>query len=175
MIIRTKFSLKTIAGGAMGLIIVGCFVASSPAQRRRPPKHPSICGNPTLPCKTVATFKPNDLPFRLPENAVIFDTELFYAVILKTVGRDDNDCDVFVSEDERLGAQALFPDRKVFASRCADPETLYYTNTNPKHRFVAVYAGSTPTEANRVLSAVKATGKFSGANIRRMRTGFNGT
>jgi hypothetical protein len=154
--------------------MVVSFVAQS-AQRRRPTRHASICGNPRLACKTIATFQPNDLPFRIPENAVIFDTELFYAVILKTVGRDENDCHVFVSEDERLRAQALFPDRKVFASRCADPETLFYTNTSPKHRFMAVYAGSTPAEANRTLQAVKATGKFPSANLRRMRTGFNGT
>jgi endonuclease V-like protein UPF0215 family len=82
---------------------------------------------------------------------------------------------VFVPEAERLRTQALFPDRKVFASRCADPETLFYTNTSSKHRFMAVYAGATPAEANRVLQAVKATGKFPSANLRRMRTGFNGT
>ena len=39
---------------------------------------------------------------------------------------------------------------------------------------MAVYAGKAPAEANRMLAAVKATGKFPGANIRRMRTGFNG-
>ena len=146
------------------------------AQRRRPVvKHLSVCGNPTIPCKTIATFQPNDLPFRLPEKAVIFDTELFYAIILKSVGVSEADCDVFVPETERLETQALFPDHKVFASRCADPETLFYTGMNPRHRFMAVYAGTTLAEAQRMLSAVKATGKFPGANIRRMRTGFNGT
>jgi hypothetical protein len=40
---------------------------------------------------------------------------------------------------------------------------------------MAVYAGSTLAEAKRVLAAVKATGKFPGANLRRIRTGFNGT
>lgn len=162
-------------GVTIALVIVGCCAISAPAQRRRPAKHASVCGNPTLPCKTVATFQPNDLPFRVPKNAVIFDTELFYAVILKTVGRDENDCDVFVSEVERLRTQSLFPDHKVFTSRCADVETLFYTNTSPRHRFMALYAGSTLAEANRMLQAVKATGKFPGANLRRMRTGFNGT
>jgi hypothetical protein len=169
---RSKILKLLVAGCAV--VAVVSFVAQS-AQRRRPARHASICGNPKLPCKTSATFQPNDLPFRIPENAVIFDTELFYAVVLKTVGRDENDCDVFVPEAERLRTQALFPDRKVFASRCADPETLFYTNTSPKRRFMAVFAGSTPAEANRVLQAVKATGQFPGANIRRMRTGFNGT
>ncbi|HAF14727.1 MAG TPA: hypothetical protein DCK99_13735, partial [Blastocatellia bacterium] len=66
-------------------------------------------------------------------------------------------------------------DHKVFSSRCADPENLFYTNVSEKHRIMAVYAGTTPAEAKRVLDAVKATGKFPGANLRRMRTGFNGT
>jgi hypothetical protein len=40
---------------------------------------------------------------------------------------------------------------------------------------MAIYAGLTPAEANRMLAAVKATGKFPGANLRRMRATFNGT
>ena len=146
------------------------------AQKRRPiAKHPSVCGNPTLPCKSAATFQPNDLRFHLPEKAVIFDTELFYAIILKSVGVSEADCDVFVPETERLETQALFPEHKVFASRCADAGELFYTGMSAKHRFMAVYAGTTIAEAQKMLAAVIATGKFPGANIRRMRTGFNGT
>ena len=111
----------------------------------------------------------------MPKNAVIYDTELFYAIILKSVGTSEDDCDVFVPESERLAAQALFPDHKVFSSRCPDVETLFYANVNSKHRIMAVYAGTTLVEARRLLESVKATGKFPGANIRRMRTGFNGT
>jgi hypothetical protein len=171
---RSKI-LKLLVGGFAGVMVMSFLAPSTAAQRRRPAKHASVCGNPMVACKTSVTFQPNDLPFRVPQNAVIFDTELFYAIILKTVGRDENDCKVFVAENERLRTQALFPDHKVFASRCADPETLFYTNTSPRHRIMAVYAGSTLAEANRMLQAVKATGKFPGANIRRMRTGFNGT
>ncbi len=40
---------------------------------------------------------------------------------------------------------------------------------------MAVYAGATLADANRTLRAVKATGKFPGANIRRMRAIMNGT
>jgi hypothetical protein len=138
-------------------------------------KKGSICGNPTAACRTSVTFQPHDLPFRVPANAVIFDTELFYAVILKSVRAPNDGCDVFVPESDRLQTQALFPDRKVFASRCAEPGELFYTNVSEKHRIMAVYAGTTLAEAKRVLEAVKATGKFPGANIRQMRTGFNGT
>ncbi len=146
------------------------------AQKRRPVvKHLSVCGNPMLPCKTTATFEPYDLPFRMPENVVIYDTELFYAVILKSVTTADDNCDVFVPEDQRLAAQALFPDHKVFSSRCEEPGRLSYSNTSPKARLMAVYAGTTLADANRMLAAVKATGKFPGANLRRMRAVMNGT
>ena len=150
-------------------------VAGQSHASRKRVKHASICGNPKVACKTAATFQPNDLPFRVPENSVIFDTELFYAVILKSVGAKDDNCETFVPETERLAAQALFPERKVFSSRCADVENLFYTNTDPTFRIMAVYGGTTLAEANRALAAVKATGKFPGAYLRRMRTGFNGT
>jgi hypothetical protein len=135
----------------------------------------SLCGNPQVACKTSVDFQPNDLPFRVPKNSVIFDTELFYAVILKTVTVGGDDCDTFVPETERLEAQALFPDHKVFSSRCYDPENLFYSTVSDKHRIMAVYGGVTPAESKRMLAAVKATGKFPDAYVRRMRTGFNGT
>ena len=140
----------------------------------------SLCGNPTIPCKTSVPFAAYDLPFRVPARAVIFDTELFYAIILKSVPSKEEDCSVFVSEPERTAAQALFRDHKVFTSRCADPGEpesgmLFYTNVDPKFRIMAVYGGTTLVESKRVLAAVKATGKFPDAYVRRMRTGFNGT
>lgn len=144
-------------------------------RRRRPPQPMKICFNPSVPCKSAATFEPHDLPFELREGNVIDETEFFYAVILKSIRADDTNCEQFVPESERVQAQALFPSRKVFASRCADPGALYYTNVNPAQRFMAVYAGKTQGEAARMLAAVRATRKFPGANIRRMRAGFNGT
>jgi hypothetical protein len=162
--------LATFAVGALSYAAVG----QSRAPRKQV-KRASICGNPKVACKTSVTFEQYDLPFRVPESLVIFDTELFYAIVLKSVPAKEEDCKVFVPEAERLPAQALFPDHKVFTSRCADVETLFYTNVNPKFRIMAVYGGTTLAEAKRVLEAVKATGKFPGANLRRMRTGFNGT
>ena len=156
-------------------VVLISLAGSISAQKRRAVKHASICGDPTAACKTSATFQPFDLPFRLPEKAVIYDTDLFYAVVLKSVSAPNDNCDIFVPESDRLAAQVLFPDRKVFSSRCAEPGGLSYTNTSPKAQFMAVYAGMTLADANRMLAAVKATGKFPGANIRRMRTAFNGT
>jgi len=87
----------------------------------------------------------------------------------------DGDCETFVSEAERLQTQTLFPDRKVFTSRCTDPGNLFYSPISDAHRIMAVYAGITAAEANRTLQTVKASGKFPDAYLRRMRTGFNGT
>ena len=159
------------------MFLAGTMVASAWGQLRRPQRAPrgAICGNPKLPCKTSVTFSEYDLPFRVPAKAVIFDTELFYAIILKSVAAAEDDCNAFVPEAERLQAQSLFPDRKVFSSRCIEPGELFYTNVSEKHRIMAVYAGTTLAEAKRTLTAVNATGKFPGAYIRRMRTGFNGT
>jgi hypothetical protein len=181
---RIGFSLTRVASA---LVIASIVVAplnyptmgQSHVDRQRARKG-IICGNPKVTCKTSIPFEPNDLPFRVPERSVIVDTELFYAIILKSLRTKEEDCDVFVPEAERLAAQALFPDHKVFTSRCADPGMpgsgmLFYTNMNQNSRIMAVYAGTTLAEAQRVLAAVKATGKFPGAFMRRMRTGFNGT
>ena len=159
---------------AMLSLPCGPVAAQSHAKVRRA-SAAAICGNPQIACKTSVTFQPHDLTFRVPRNAVILDTQLFYAVILKSIPAADDSCDVFIPETERLEAQAMFPDHKVFTSRCAEPGELFYTNVSGNHRMMAVYAGPTPAEAKRVLASVNATGKFPGANIRRMRTGFNGT
>jgi hypothetical protein len=153
------------------------------AQGRRATTHAVICGNPKLACKTTATFGDNDLPFQVPKNSVIVDTVPFYAIILQSTAVKNDACDVFIPEADRLAAQALFPDHKVFSSRCTDPENLFYADVSSRntryfsetHRLLAVYAGTTLAEAKQMLARVQATGKYPGANIRRMRTGFNGT
>jgi hypothetical protein len=163
-------------GVAIWLLAVTASVDAAAAQSHvRHRARGSICGNPTVACKTSASFQPHDLQFRVPANSVIFDTELFYAIILKSLPSAEDDCNTFVPEAERLAAQSLFPDRKVFASRCVEPGELFYTNVDSKHKIMAVYAGTTLADAKRVLGSAKATGKFPGAYMRRMRTGFNGT
>jgi hypothetical protein len=152
------------------------FSSQAFAQKRRPPvKYLSVCGNPNITCPSAATFEPYDLPFRMPQSVVIYDTELFYAIILRSVSVPPDSCDNFIPEPERLAAQILFRDHKVFTSRCVEPGRLSYSNTSSKTNFMAVYAGRTLAEANRMLAAVKVTGKFPGATMRCMRTGFNRT
>ena len=176
---RSGFLVVLHASAFVLLFIVTSGLDSAAGQshvKTRRATRGSVCGNPMVACKTSVTFEPNDLPFRVPKNSVIFDTELFYAVILRTTTvTDDYNCNAFVPETDRLAAQALFPDHKVFTSRCTEPGNLFYTTISENHRVMAVFAGTTLAEANRVLAAVKATGKFPGAYVRRMRTGFNGT
>ena len=174
MLVRKKF-LGALLLGAVALVAFG-FPQSGEAQSRRArqARRWPVCGDPTVHCRTDVKFEPHDLPFRLPQSAVIWESEMFYAVILKSV-KSDTDCSVHVPEDERLEAQALFPRNKVFADRCDEPGTIYYTNTDPNYNFMAVYAGATRAEAQRMLDKVKASGRYPTANLRRMRVAFNGT
>jgi hypothetical protein len=139
-----------------------------------------ICGNPNVKCKTDATmFGVNDIQFEIPKNSVIAESELFYAVILKSRPIKDffgaaGDCWAVDTEAERLAAQGLFPNNKVFSQRCGY-DSLYYTGVKENTVFLAVYAGKTPAQAQTVLKTVNATGKFKGAYIKRIQAQFNGT
>jgi hypothetical protein len=161
-----------VGAGVRGYALGGELASG---QKHRKQKLATICGNPKAPCKTDFTFQPHELPFRISTRSVIYDSVPFYAIILKSVRAPNDDCNAIVSEGERERAQALFPDHKVFASRCYEPGTVYYTNVGENQHFMAVYAGATRAEARAVLAAVKATGQYSGANLRRMRAGINGT
>ena len=169
--IRTTVAMAAIAIAMLGLLAVD----SAAQKKRRPAKHLAVCGNPNSACPSAVTFEPYDLPFRMPASAVIYDTDFFYAVILKSVPSPADDCDHFIPEPDRLAAQVLFPNQKVFTSRCPEPGRLSYSNTSPNAQFMAVYAGTTLADANRMLATVLATRKFAGANIRRMRAMMNGT
>ena len=161
--------------GVVMLVLLACGAAASQRGKNIPRRPAAVCPDPTARCRTSVPFEPHQLPFVVPPNAVIFETEKFYAVVLKS-GRDKTqDCTGFVPESERLEAQKLFPRQKVFASRCYEPDELYYEGIDPDVRFMAVYAGRTRAEAAATLAKVKATGLFPGAYLKRTSTGFNGT
>lgn len=171
---KTKF-LCCVLACLLAIVALG-FDVNSQTRRGRRPQRGAICFDPNVSCRTTATFEPYDLPFRIPANAVIWESEPFYAIILTSMRYTDRNCETrFVPEAQRLEAQALFPDRKVFASRCGEPGTVFYSNTSPNTNFMAVYGGRTQREAAQMLQTVRATGRFRGANIRRMYVGFNGT
>jgi hypothetical protein len=174
---RLFFCAALLAAAFFAASSVGGAAVRAPQRRAARRQRPSrICYDPTAACRTSFEFEPHDLRFELPRTAVIYETQEFYVVILKGVrARGEDDCETFVPEGERLAAQELFPRRKVFTSRCNEPVSPYYTNTAPAQRFMAVYAGATRAEAERTLAAVRATGKFPAANLRRIRAGFNGT
>ena len=161
----------------LSTVLVGAFVVGalglihSAEAQRRPSRRGQVCGNPADKC---GEFQPYDLQFRWPRNVVIYETEPFYAIILQSISAKDN-CETHISEETRLETQKLFPRHKVFTDRCPDAGSIYYSDTNSDYRFMAVYAGKTRVEAERMLASIKAQGKFPTANIRRMRAGFNGT
>lgn len=162
------------------LIIICGLLSSSINAQKRPAKAKlgKICGNPQLKCRTgEVVFQDYEMAFEFPKgDTVIVDSEPFYAIILKIVKpNSEADCEKAVSENERLEIQKLFTENKVFALKCYELGNIYYTNVAKNVNFIAVYAGKTLTEANDFLKTVKATGKYQGANLRKMQAGINGT
>ncbi|MFL6229202.1 MAG: hypothetical protein ACJ741_10515 [Pyrinomonadaceae bacterium] len=175
---RRRFCRAAYAVVVAACVVASMGIATSNAQRasktvKQPPA--KVCFDPAAPCPSSMPFEPNDLKFRLPKNAVIYDSEEFYAVVLKTLRVTDTDCEKFVAEPERKAAQKLFSKRKVFTSRCADTLGVYYSNVTSTERVMALYAGATREEAARTLEEVKTTGKFPDAKLRRMHASINGT
>jgi len=91
----------------------------------------------------------------------------------KIFGESDK-CIGSLNEKKRLNVQALFPNNKVFVLKCNEFNTIYYTGVSNQVGFMAVYAGKTLPKARTFLRKVVATGKFKGANIRKLRAEFNG-
>ncbi len=153
--------MRTIATLCIALALAGPAAGQAGTVPGRP------CPDPARPC---AGFQPHDLSFVLPADGAARAEDrsaTFYAVILRTARR------CAVGERERLAAQGLFPGRKVFATRweCeGDAENnVTYTGVDARYGFLAVYAGDTRARADAALARVKATGRFPGANLRRMQ------
>jgi hypothetical protein len=136
-----------------------------------------VCGDPTALCKTRENFQPYELPFDYGKNVTIGQSQLFYALILKSVklNADQSNCDKAIPEADRTETQKLFPRNMVFVMRCWESGQASYTTVADGISFMGVYAGQTLTSANAFLIKVKATGKFNGAIVRRMRIEINGT
>jgi hypothetical protein len=146
------------------------IIAVSPLLLAASQRTGSLCPDPAHPC---GVFRANDLSFVLPSDGVPraeLRSDLFYAVILRSAPR----CSI--PERDREAAQRLFPARKVFSHRfeCDDDveNNVTYTAVNSSRAFLAVYAGLTRSQANATLAAVTRTGRFPGANLRRMQVVF---
>lgn len=145
-----------------------------------------ICGNPNVQCKSNDVFSESELSFELTGEMEFFGEYLskpFYAVILKSrkviegsfpADKIQQDCGGQFTEDERLETQKLFPENKVFATKfgCFRGYHQGYTKVNFDFNFMAVYGGERITQANALLKKVRDSGKFSGANIRKIQAGY---
>jgi hypothetical protein len=130
----------------------------------------AVCADPAHPCPG---FRAHDLSFPLPRDGVArpeVRSASFYAVILKSGAR------CRIPESERLEAQKLLPESKVFNARfgCDDDagNNVSYTNVDPKAGFLAVHAGADRAAGEAMLARVKALGRYPGANLRRMQAVF---
>jgi hypothetical protein len=126
-----------------------------------------VHGDPAAVCEGA---KPYELCFDKPKDGIAraeYLSEPFYAIVLKSAAP----CSI--PEAERLHVQALFPKNKVFSARfyCGEDieENIAYTNVKEGAGFLAVYAGATMAAATTMLRHVNATGRFPGANTRKMQ------
>ena len=154
---------KLLRGCASVLLLLAVMFLASEARGQ------SLCPDPARPC---GSFKPYELPFRLPPSRLAraeVRSAAFYAIILRTADR------CAIPESDRLAAQALFPRQKVFVSRfqCDAEDNVTYTTIDAdRHSILAVYAGATRSEASALLARVRRAGRFADAYLRRMQVVF---
>jgi hypothetical protein len=136
-----------------------------------------VCGDPTEACKTREDFQAFEIPFEYGKGMAISQSEMFYAVIVKSVKlkSDESDCETALPESDRLAIQKLFPRNMAFVMRCWEAGQTSYTNVADGVSFLGIYAGKTLADANSFLAKLKASGNFKGAAVRRMRILINGT
>jgi len=144
----------------------------------------TVCGDLASPCpdSPLHAFEPHELTFRAEVQArrEALDSRPFFALVLDTrpaVSDGGNaadetppksPCGGFFDENERLAAQTVFPQRKVFASRhgCSS-SVLSYAGGDKKENVLAVYAGANEAEARETLRL--AWKRFPKARIVRMQ------
>lgn len=158
-------------------------VAPRPAARPAAGSVDVICADPFLPCPGPprGAWQSYELGWQVPAGRGARESGEFYAVLLGSTPAVPDDgpgggkkCKGFFDETARLKAQNDFPRHKVFTSRfgCSDT-AVYYTSTNTSFNFIAVFAGNSDSDAAIVLRDAQGTGRYIGANIRRMRAGWN--
>ena len=146
-----------------------CLLISGTLQ---PQTNGIICHQPTAKCTSAYSFAPHQLGFTIKDKLEFgksYRSEQFYAVVLKSIkAAGVADCSI-VTEVERLEEQKMWPTRKVFASHLNCPEELVlYENADQNFNFLAVYAGKTLKEAQRLLNQIKVNPRYSQAYLKRM-------
>jgi hypothetical protein len=161
------------------LIVVMCALSVVGFGQKRPAKqrYGKVCGDPTVKCKGGENFQPGDLPFDTGRNFVIYESEQFYGIVLKSTKLPDfGDCaNPSFKESERSEIQKQFEHNKVFVQNCMESGSNYYTGVADNTAFIGVYAGRTLVDANALLKKVQASGLYPGVKVRKMRIGVNGT
>ena len=80
-----KLLIRGLTISLVAAAVISAVVTADAQTRRKPTKRAPVCGNPNVTCGGEITFQPHELPIRVPRNAVIYDSDLFYAVILRSV------------------------------------------------------------------------------------------
>jgi hypothetical protein len=174
-----QFMLLVLLNAGASALGQGSAVVK-PSPKPTPKATNAVCPDPARPCRTKQKeFGEWELSFRLPARIrpnVTYKSAPFYAIILKTYseGCDELDANPKV-EPERLRIQRSYPTRKVFAEySCPNLDAASYdfagkTNASGESLYtdyIAIYAGETADEANRLLNEIKA--KFPKAAVKRM-------
>jgi hypothetical protein len=161
----------------LSILIIGLSITCFSQKARTKVRYGKICADPTVTCKGQGDFQPGDLVFDTGKNFVIYESEPFYGIVLKSVKLSDwGDCEKpSFKEPERAQIQTDFSHNKVFMLNCFEAGTNYYTGVADKTAFIAVYAGRTLSEANTFLKTVQGTNRYPGVKVRKMRIGVNGT
>lgn len=157
--------------------------SATPPTPTPPPN--AVCPDPAKPCqnKTIS-FDEWAISFKLPTTIQpnkTYTSTRFYAIIVKTLQSGDEDlCDggeyIESLENERRSLQREHPGRKVFASySCPNMSAAEYefpgsydrkTERSLIDNFIAVYAGQSKEDAEKLLPALKT--KYPDAAIKPM-------
>jgi hypothetical protein len=180
-----NYLLKLFASIFCVGLLAASFAADSFAQNRRGSTTPKIsdevCPDPRKPCHhREKKFDVWELSFHLPAKIkpnTTYKSAAFYAVIIK---KYDAACEEFdfnsTIEPERLRVQKLYPTRKVFADySCPNMDAVGYDFTGRTDKsgdtilymdYIAVYAGKSSTEADKLLEELRV--KFPKAEVKKM-------
>ena len=182
-----QFVLLTLLNGgllASGQSPVTVDPSTKPTRLTQRPKN-AVCPDPARPCRTKQKeFGEWELSFGLPARIrpnVTYKSAPFYAIILQTYSEGCDELDVNPQvEPERLRIQKLYPARKVFAEySCPNMDATTYDFVGKRKAngdalyidYIAVYAGETADEADRLLKQVKA--EYPDATVKRMTAAWS--
>jgi len=78
----------------LSITLLGMAILSLSANTAAQHRLGKICGDPHAPCGGREQFQPWELTFAFPRNAVVYESEYFYSIILKSAKlKGQNDCE----------------------------------------------------------------------------------